>query len=247
MSTCGSTSAQEPTHAIGATFKIWNKDSAGTCFLVSQDATSRDKHREYILITANHALEKMSGDVCRLIMRTRTDSGYKREEVGLPIRSNGKQLWHRHPTADVAAFKVSLSDRFAITPIKMNQILKTESAATLNTADKVWVPGYPAKLEANQYGFPVLRSGTVASFPVSMADKTWLLAANTFAGDSGAPVIKNAGEKPDPLTLVGIVIGMHRETTKTVSQIEERTVHRPLGLAIVVHSNTIRQTIELVN
>ena len=199
-----------------------------------------------MLVTANHALKKMSGNACRLIMRTTTKNSYKREEVGLPIRSAGQQLWTKHPSADVAVLKVSLADRFAINAIPFEQILDDESSDTLNTADKVWVPGFPAQLEANKYGFHVLRSGTVASFPISNEERTWLLAANTFAGDSGAPVVKVNREKPKLPLLVGIVIGIQRETTKTTSHIEERTVHRPLGLAIVVNAGIVRQTIELL-
>ena len=43
--------------------------------------------------------------------------------------------------------------------------------------------------------------------------------------------------------IVGLVIGKQRETTKMISEIEERTVHRSLGLGIVVHAAFIRQAI----
>lgn len=44
--------------------------------------------------------------------------------------------------------------------------------------------------------------------------------------------------------IVGLVVGMERETDKVSMPFEERTVHHPLGLAIVAHSEIIRQTVE---
>jgi hypothetical protein len=46
--------------------------------------------------------------------------------------------------------------------------------------------------------------------------------------------------------IVGLVLGMERQTDKVSMPFEERTVHYPLGLAIVAHSEIIRQTVELL-
>ena len=94
--------------------------------------------------------------------------------------------------------------------------------------------------------------GTVASFPLMpITDyKTFLVAANTFGGDSGGPVSVAHSRRSDTHSqrpmVVGLVLGLQRETTKSVTSVEERTFHRPLGLAIVVHAEYIRQTVELL-
>jgi len=43
-----------------------------------------------------------------------------------------------------------------------------------------------------------------------------------------------------------LVLGLERETDKVSMPFEERTVHHPLGLAIVAHSDIIRQTVALL-
>ena len=50
--------------------------------------------------------------------------------------------------------------------------------------------GFPRGLAANQAGFPILRSGRVASFPVAPAKSfpTVLLDFTVFPGNSGGPV-----------------------------------------------------------
>ncbi len=120
------------------------------------------------------------------------------------------------------------------------------------TADEVWILCYPSQLEAGKAGFPVLRRGTVASFPLTpiSRNKTFLVDYSTFGSDSGGPVVvgnhKLSDKAAQRALLVGLVLGQQRQTVKTTSPIGERTVHRPLGLAIVVHAQFIRQIIDRI-
>jgi hypothetical protein len=98
----------------------------------------------------------------------------------------------------------------------------------------------------------VLRRGTVASFPLTSVSrfKTFLIDYSSFGGDSGALVMvrhRGPGEETERPLIVGLVMAQHRETTKSVTPIEERIVHRSLGLGIIVHADLIRETIERVN
>lgn len=241
------------TEMIAATFKITHKDSTSTCFVMARPGDSDASQTELILVTTAHTLARMSGDECRLVLRAKqADGGFVRKEVPLQIRSAKKPLWVRHPDVDVAALKLQLPADASISALDFDQ-LASESAITsgkLRTADEVWIPCYPAQLEANGAGFPVLRRGTVASFPLApiQRDKTYLVDFSTFAGDSGAPVMigsrEVAGNKQQRPLVVGLVTGQHRETTRSTTPIEERTVHRSLGLAIVIHAEFIRQTID---
>ena len=233
---------------IAATYKIVNKDSTATCFVVVRG-------KDPILVTAAHVLEQMSGDVSVIVLRAKAADGrFARHEVPLSIRSDGKPRWVRHAEVDVAAMPLTLRDDAPIAAIDFDQLADASAIeeGKLRTAEEVWMPCYPAQLESNRAGFPILRRGTVASFPLlpPKHEDTYLVDYRTFGGDSGAPVIVHrhkaeAGEdKKDARPLVvGLVIGKHRETTRSVTPIEERTVHRSLGLGIVVHAEFIRQTI----
>jgi len=249
-------SAEEPPmDVMRATFKIANENSTATCFVIARPGAAETSRRELILVTAAHVFETMAGDECRLVLHERrADGTFVRSEVPLKIRSAGKPLWLRHPEVDIAAMKLALPVDRAIAALDFDQVAGESAVGNgkLRSADEVWVLCYPAQLESSSAGFPVLRRGTVASFPLTPIDrnKTFLVDFTTFGGDSGAPVVvrdRNASDSAGQRTsVVGLVIGQHRETTKSISPIEERTVHRPLGLAIVVHAEFIRQTIDRV-
>ena len=245
---------------VRATFKVVNKTSTATSFVVVRPAPSDKKQPgsdtrkpELFLVTGAHVFERMSGDTCRIVLRQQRGEGiFVRREVPIPIRSNNKPLWVRHPKMDVAALKLKLPADHGIAGLPIDQIVKEPTArdSVLRVADRVWIPCYPAQLEANKAGFPILRQGTVASFPLSPVDvnPTFLVDYNTFAGDSGAPVMasgrEDSGAKQQPAMIVGIVVAQNRVTTKSVSPFEQRTVHRPLGVAIVIHAKFIRETID---
>jgi len=246
------------TEMMTATFKITHKDSTATCFLIARPAAPASHKQEVILVTAAHVLEKMSGDECRLVLRERLDDGtFERKEWPLKIRSGGQPRWAKHPGVDVAALTAVLPASVSSVALPLD-CLADEAAITsgkLRCGDEVTVLCYPAQLEATGAGFPVLRRGTVASFPLTPVNshRTYLVDYSTFGGDSGAPVmIRPRGDVGQSKTIeghplvVGLVIGQHRQTDKVKLPYEERTVHQPLGLAIVVHAEFIRQTIHTV-
>jgi hypothetical protein len=236
-----------------ATFKITNKSSTATCFVIARPSAADARKKELVVVTAAHVFEQMSGNDCRIVLREkRADGSFARVEVTLKIRSGKKRLWSKHPQVDVAAIKITLPSDRRIAPLDLDR-LADESAVKsgkLLSAKEVWIPCYPAQLEASSAGFPVLRRGSVASFPLTPTArfKTFLVDYTTFGGDSGAPVTIRDRTTPGSTTerplIVGLVIGQHRETTKSITPIEERTTHRPMGLAIVVHAEFIRQTID---
>jgi hypothetical protein len=61
-----------------------------------------------------------------------------------------------------------------------------------------------------------------------------------FQGDSGAPVVVVIDNEP---IVIGLVIATQRLTSKVATPFEERTVHVSLGLAAVIQSPFILQTI----
>lgn len=240
---------------MAATFKIANRSSTATCFVIARPRAADARQKELVVVTAAHVLEQMTGNECHIVLREKgADGSFVRIEVPLKIRSGKKRLWSKHPQVDVAALKLVLPADRRIAALDLDR-LADESAVKngkLRSANDVWILCYPAQLEANSAGFPVLRRGAVASFPLTPTRrfKTFLVDYTTFGGDSGAPVtIRDrtpSDETAERPLVVGLVIGQHRQTTKSVTPIEERTVHRPMGLAIVVHAELIRQTIGLL-
>lgn len=232
---------------MAATFKITNRTSTATCFVIA-------RKKELIIVTAAHVFEKMTGEDCRIVLRNeQADGSFLRKEVTLKVRDGKRPLWQKHPQADVAAMRFTLPPDQKLLSLDFDQIGDAASVknGTLRLAGEVWIPCYPAQLESSSAGFPVLRRGSVASFPLTPTSrsKTYMVDYSSFGGDSGAPVIVRhrwPDEKRERALVVGLVIAKHRETTKSITPIEERVVHRSLGLGIIVHAEVIRQTIDRV-
>lgn len=201
-----SSGAEAPTEPIpemmGVTYKISNPESTGTCFLISHPADNTGR-AETFLVTAAHVLEKMSGPEATLVLREkRNDGKLVRKEVPLKIRENGNPLWVKHAEADVAALKVRLPEDAAFAALPVDRIAGESDiqSGKLRTGDEVWIFCYPAKLEANSGGFPILRRGTVASFPLTpiASYKDFMIDTPSFGGDSGAPVMISRRQDPRP-------------------------------------------------
>jgi hypothetical protein len=243
----GVAQAAEPLEdLLSATFRIANTDRSGTCFIV-QASDADEKPPRLALVTAAHVLEQM-GDEAEWIARTELPDGQiGRQPVKLKLREGDKPLWKRHPELDVAALKIDLPQRAAVKPLLLEQVADEQRVKDrqVHVGQEAWIPCYPAKLEANEAGWPVLRRGSIASHPLFPAKsaKTVLLDYTAFGGDSGAPVAVIHDGRP---LVVGLVLGMHRQTDRVVSAFEERTTHMPLGLSIVVQASFVRETIELL-
>jgi hypothetical protein len=242
---------------IDATFKVVNPKSNATAFLIACPGEDGPDSQRTVLTTAAHVFENMVGDECRIVLREKQDDGtFARKEQNLKIRSDRKPLWKKHADVDVAAMEVTVPATFSAAALPFDQLADAKAIASgdLRTGDKVASLGYPAQLESTPAGFPVLRRGVVASHPLAPVNalKTFLVDCSTFGGDSGGPVFlgQRAAHadnlaKQQPV-VVGMVLGQHRQTDKVTLPFEERTTHHPLGLAIVVHSHFIRETIELL-
>jgi hypothetical protein len=235
---------------LAATFKLTNKESSGTCFLVEPPLASGWSNGVVIVVTAAHALEQPPDTECRIVMRERRgDGSFVRKEVPLPLRSADKPLWCKHPDEDVAAVKFTLPSGVWCQPLRLDQLARAEefTQTKVRLGSDACIFCFPVGLEANDAGFPIVRHGSIASLPLMplSSNGTFLVDFNTFGGDSGAPVVlcERGAVRPQGL-IVGLVLGMHRQTDKVSMPFEERTVHHPLALAIVAHAQIIRQTVE---
>ncbi len=225
---------------LEATCRVTHDGHSGTGFFV------RNAKAVY-LVTAAHLLEKSNKPEFRMILRGRETNGVlSRQEIVILIRKDGQPLWKKHASEDIAALQVEIPSQIEMKPIRLDRILKASAGgiSEVKLGQTVWLPGYPAQLEANSTGWPVLRQGTIASHPLSPVAKipTMLIDIRSWGGDSGAPLFTMIKGTPH---IAGMIVGMHRQTEHTTSAFEERTIHTPLGLAIAVQGNVVAQTVAL--
>lgn len=235
--------------AMAATFRIDGNKSSGTCFFLQSE-------KAVLLVTAAHALEEVVGEECRInVPVKRQDDTYVAHETKIKVRDGGKPLWRKHCEVDVAVLPVELPADVSIVPFQLSQLGDEAviEAKRVRVAQEVWIPCFPARLGSNDAGWPVLRRGAIASYPLgpTRAVKMFYIDTSAFGGDSGAPVLvhpeASQATSTTPPLIVGLVIGMHRQTDKSSLPFEERTVHMPLGLSIAVHAQLIRETIGLLD
>lgn len=232
--------------ALGVTYRVTDQKTSGTCLIVSLPPRNENGRRRLVLLTAAHVLEGMPAPDTTLVLReTLPDGDYARREIRIPIRHRDRPLWKRHPELDVAGLRLQLAESSLIQPLPVD--LQTPESSPrpnrLRVGQTVCIPCYPATLEANPQGFPVLRKGSIATFPLVPVSrvKTIMIDSSTFGGDSGAPVFDCSGEEP---VLVAMVLGTHRQTDKVTMPYEERTVHTPLGLSMAVQADYVWETLK---
>jgi hypothetical protein len=244
------------TQLMLATVKIANERSTATAFLLHRPVNGRPEG-QYVLVTAAHVLEQMVGDTATLFFRHREAEGvYKKLPLKLDVRKAGKPLWTKHPAVDVAALAVVPPPGADVPKLSLELLATDEDLKRyrVHPGDTVMGLGYPHRFEANEAGFPVLRSGPIASFPLwpTRTTKTFLMHYNAFEGDSGGPVYladpgRLVGGKRQPQEvrlLLGLVVGQHFIDEQVKMLYETRKVRHRLGMAIVVHASFIRETVE---
>jgi hypothetical protein len=223
--------------------------TVGTGFLIS--APTPDGAPRTVLVTANHVLHKMQHPEARIGYRiANLDGSWSYAPKPLQIRDKaGAELWTQHPTRDVAAIVIKAPPEFAKAAIPVSYLAADETfgAWRVGAGNEMMALGFPRGLSANAAGFPILRSGRVASYPLgpAAAFPTFLLDFSVFPGNSGGPVFVSRAQSPTGLTPVsdtspepGFIAGL---LTQQVELNNER-----LEIGIVTHAKYIRETIDLL-
>ena len=238
----------------------------GTCFILSRlGGTNQEAHTWgwNILVTANHVLAGIVTDDATLNLRETNEFGvYTNFPCKIQIRDKGRPLWVRHPEADVAAMIVRLPSEFVSNHhwissglLCGDEIFKNED---IRPGDELMCLGYPLGLESGSAGFPILRSGRIASFPIwpSSKVKTFLLDMTTYGGNSGGPVFFDFRKRQipglppsqwvDAVGIAGLVSEDIRSREHTEGYFGSSTLNMPLGIAVVVPAEFIKQTLDIV-
>ena len=213
----------------------------GTGFLIN-DPTPDGKPRT-VLVTAKHVFDRMPGATTNVGYRVQEkDGGWTYEPEAIPIRASDRELFVRHPSRDVVAIAVKAPPEFARAAIPLAWLAGADTFSKYNIGpgDEMMVLGYPQGLSADTAGFPILRSGRVASpvEPVSVSP-TFLLDFRVFPGNSGGPVFmaEAAHRRPgaDQAQEVQFIAGM------LTQQVEQNDVRLEIG--IVTDAQFVRETI----
>lgn len=240
------------TDAVQATYKLYNEASTATGFIVRVKPAADNVKAEYVIVSAAHTFERMKGDSLLLVLRTpKPDGSYSRKDTPVAIRKDGKNLWVKHKDADLAILDYDPTPEFEKFALPLEAIASEEDfKARVPAGTYVRLLCYPAQFEANNAGFPILRHGVMATYPLAPTNiyKTFMIDFTTFAGDSGGPVfgvLDNAGGPgAGALKLLGVVISQQWSDEKVkVSDREDRIIRHPFGLGTAVNSQLLRDLI----
>src|SRR5690606_21426314 len=177
----------------------------GTAFLI--EAPTPDGRPRTVMVTAAHVLDGMAASEARIGWRfARADGGWRFAPEPLVVRdADGAPRWTRHPERDVAVMAVSAPPEFARAAIPLGWLASPEALDVwqIGPGDELMTLGYPHGYAANKAGFPILRTGRVASWPLTPigAFPTFLLDFAVYPGNSGGPVFWTPAARKLPGTV----------------------------------------------
>jgi hypothetical protein len=243
-----------------ATCKITGDGSIGSGFIIGKPDPKQENHFFYTLITADHVLSSAKGEnVVITIRREKSTDDWERLDLPVGIRSGGKQLWRKHPDVDLAGMLVSLPEGVMKNGVMPPTLLLSDEKIRefeITAGTELLCLGYPLGAEGNQEGFPILRSGKIASYPLlpTKKVKTFLFDFRVFQGNSGGPVYLYR-ENPvygggthigSVFGIIGVVTNEH-SVIQTIEQLyEKREVKTPLSLAGVIPASFVAELIQSI-
>jgi hypothetical protein len=219
------------------------KRVVGAGFLINDprpDGTPR-----IVLVTAGHVFEKMPGAAARIGYRFQGEDGVWRYSAQpLTIRDGASRLWTRNPGQDIAAITVQAPPEFAraAIPIAWLGDEATLKSSGVGPGDEMFVLGYPEGFAANTSGFPILRVGRVASYPITPTREfqNILIDFHVFEGNSGGPVFFTPDPRRASPGASGVVVAGILTNRTMVGE-------ESLDLGIVIQAEYIRQTLKLLD
>ncbi|GAB4136856.1 serine protease family protein [Thermopirellula anaerolimosa] len=244
-----------PTTVMWATVKVVNPGSTATAVLV------RSPEGKPVLLSANHVFSAMQGDECTVILHRRDESGrFQTNPKPLTIRREGKPLWRKHPTVDLAAISVPFSEEDNLAVLPWESLASTEDLEqiALQPGDTVRGVGFPHgnAFKGSPLEFGVVRMGCLAGYPFLPVEpgRTFLVDMNIFEGDSGGPLYAwnlqdaaevHRGANKDGLIL-GVMIAQHFVDEEYKLIYATGKYRHRMGLAIVAPAPFAREIVESI-
>ncbi|MGD0917329.1 MAG: serine protease [Thermodesulfobacteriota bacterium] len=225
-----------------------------TGFIIGRPLKKKPEVFRFVLVTAAHVFEAFQGQKAVIILRKQKEDGaYEKVPFEFQILDvSNKPLWVRHPDkeVDVAAMYISLPSevKFSLIP---TQLLGDDAGLEkfeIHPGDELLCLGFPLGVQSPLGGFPILRSGKIASYPLIPAKKIkkFYFDFQIYDGNSGGPVyFIQAGRYYDGSHHLGetihFIIGL-------VSAKMEATLYnnQPVYLAEIVPAQFILETVNLL-
>jgi hypothetical protein len=239
---------------------VQGQDTIGTGFVMGRPVPSTPGRARYVLITAAHVLNEIAGDSAILHLRRKLgENTWVHAPIPMPIRANGQPLWIRHPDADVAVMYISLPTEVSL-PLLSTDLLGDDAMLSrfeIHPGDELECLGYPLGNASNEAGFPILRSGKIASYPLlpTRVTRTFLFDFRVFKGNSGGPVYfvqlnslyGNAVHLGETVAFIAGLVSDERIFQQVTSGLYEQEARQvQLGLAVVIQASLIKQAIEML-
>lgn len=218
----------------------------GTAFLIN--APRPDGSPRTVLVTAHHVLDGMGSRDARVGWRSEMpDGGWRFAPEPLPIRdAAGDRLWTKHPERDIAVMEISAPPAFARAAIPLDWLASGDDLDRwqIGPGDELLTLGFPRGYSSNTAGFPILRTGRIASWPLTPIESfpVFLLDFPVFPGNSGGPVFWT----PAARKLPGSVQPDHPFIAGVLTS-EVRPSDEPLGIGVIAHAAYVREVIALLD
>ena len=226
--------------------------SVGTAFFLGRTTKTNPSLSYFALVTARHVLDDIAGGDATIVLRTKQSDGtFQRTPYTFKIRNGGKDLYVHHSEADVAAMCFTMPMKDPFTLIDMGFLANDDRLKLyeIHPGDELLCLGFPLTTEANDAGFPVLRSGRIASYPLIPTKdiKSFLFDFYVLQGNSGGPVYFTYETRffGGALRAGGIegIVGL-------VSELKYSTIPRHEGelldLGVIIPASFIIETINLL-
>jgi hypothetical protein len=175
-----------------------NQIRFGTGFVMLRRTKPDSDIGQYVVVTAKHVFDDIKGEYATMKLRKRRTGGDAESfPFQLKVRDNNKNLYSTHPTADIAAIDVALPNDTIVVQ-RGADVISSDWLATdeflesiaIHPGDELLCLGYPLGLAANDAGYPILRGGKIASYPLIPLKKAnrILYDFQVQPGNSGGPV-----------------------------------------------------------
>jgi S1-C subfamily serine protease len=213
----------------------------GSAFLVS--APDASGQPQTVMVTARHLMAAMPKAPARLGLRFQTpEGGWRLRWHTVQVRSGDRPLWVQHPTQDVAVISVQVPDEIARAAIPLSWLADADTFARqdVGPGDEMVTLGYPGGYSANKLGFPILRAGRIASYPLTPIRDfpTFTLDFTVMPGHSGGPVFMPEDARRRS--------GLGGETRPFVAGLLSQS-SESLDLGFVTHAQFVREAIDQLN
>lgn len=220
---------------VWSTYAIGTHKGLATCVVVK-----RNNPRLYpVLITSAHVLAVAPRGPFFIATRLPGDDGNPIVSL-MEFRPSpdAEPAYVRHPVYDIAAIEVPIPPELAAEltlPSFIHENAIVSSTEHRHVGDDVSVLGFPKIYPGTVGAFPVLRGGRVASYSVPSQSNAarFLINANVYPGDSGAPVFAAHSRGVPPL--LGII-------TERIGPLDGA-----VPLAVAIDSSAVRETLQLLN